>query len=112
MSSLSKAFYTTWKGTKNEDLNVTKSRYKFLSQMRNEKKVASLLHLIGCVYLIGGEQNNAMVGTESDFLGVIDLVTMEAVVWRGEELGFPLNESNDIDLVDDTLKAKATEYHV
>jgi elongation factor G len=56
------------------------------------------------------------IGTESDFLGVIDLVTMEAVVWRGEDLGasydvIPLDECNDIDLVDDALKAKAAEYH-
>merc|ERR1711976_315973 len=26
------------------------------------------------------------IGTEADFLGVIDLVTMEAIVWRGEDL--------------------------
>jgi elongation factor G len=56
------------------------------------------------------------IGTESDFLGVIDLVTMEAVVWRGEDLGasydrIPLSECNDIPLVDDALKAKAAEYH-
>lgn len=56
------------------------------------------------------------IGTESDFLGVIDLVTMEAVVWRGEDLGasfdvIPLAECNDIPLVDDALKAKAQEYH-
>jgi elongation factor G len=56
------------------------------------------------------------IGTESDFLGVIDLVTMEAVVWRGEDLGasfdtIPLDECNDIPLVDDALKAKAREYH-
>ncbi|KAL7580809.1 hypothetical protein ACA910_001086 [Epithemia clementina (nom. ined.)] len=56
------------------------------------------------------------IGTESEFLGVIDLVTMEAVVWRGEDLGasydrIPLDECNDIPLVDDTLKAKAKEYH-
>eukprot|EP00957_Ditylum_brightwellii_P080528 6125839-Ditylum_brightwellii.AAC.1 len=55
------------------------------------------------------------IGTEADFLGVIDLVTMEAVVWRGEDLGasfdrIPLDECNDIDLVDDALKAKAREY--
>jgi elongation factor G len=55
------------------------------------------------------------IGTESDFLGVVDLVTMEAVVWRGEDLGasfdrIPLDECNDIDLVDDALKAKAKEY--
>jgi elongation factor G len=56
------------------------------------------------------------IGTESDFLGVIDLVTMEAIVWRGEDLGasfdvIPLSECNDIDLVDDELKAKASEWH-
>jgi elongation factor G len=55
------------------------------------------------------------IGTESDFLGVIDLVTMEAVVWQGEDLGaaydrIPLAECNDIPLVDDALKAKAAEW--
>lgn len=56
------------------------------------------------------------IGTEENFLGVVDLVTMEAVVWRGEDLGasydvIPLAECNDIPLVDDELKAKAEEYH-
>lgn len=56
------------------------------------------------------------IGTEADFLGVIDLVTMEAIVWRGEDLGasfdvIPLDKCNDIPLVDDELKAKAQEYH-
>eukprot|EP00536_Pseudo-nitzschia_multiseries_P000374 jgi/Psemu1/828/gm1.828_g len=56
------------------------------------------------------------IGSEGDFLGVIDLVTMEAIVWRGEDLGasfdvIPLDECNDIPLVDDELKAKAAEYH-
>ena len=56
------------------------------------------------------------IGTESDFLGVIDLITMEAVVWRGEDLGasydrIPLDECNDVPLVDDALKAKAREWH-
>merc|ERR1711937_892044 len=56
------------------------------------------------------------IGTEADFLGVIDLVTMEAIVWRGEDLGasfdvIPLDECNDVPLVDDELKAKAAEYH-
>mmetsp|Transcript_648 Transcript_648/g.1545 ORF Transcript_648/g.1545 Transcript_648/m.1545 type:complete len:789 (+) Transcript_648:97-2463(+) len=55
------------------------------------------------------------IGTEGDFLGVIDLVTMEAVVWRGEDLGasfdrIPLADCNDIPLVDDELKAKAAEW--
>jgi elongation factor G len=55
------------------------------------------------------------IGTESDFLGIIDLVTMEAVVWRGEDLGasfdrIPLAECNNIPLVDDELKARAAEY--
>jgi elongation factor G len=56
------------------------------------------------------------IGSEGDFLGVIDLVTMEAIVWRGEDLGasfdvIPLAECNDIPLVDDALKAKAQEWH-
>jgi len=55
------------------------------------------------------------IGTEGDFLGVIDLVTMEAIVWRGEDLGasydvIPLAECNDVPLVDDALKAKAEEW--
>merc|ERR1712003_450833 len=56
------------------------------------------------------------IGTEADFLGVIDLVTMEAIVWRGEDLGasfdvIPLDECNDVPLVDDELKAKAADWH-
>merc|ERR1711935_1250016 len=56
------------------------------------------------------------IGSEGDFLGVIDLVTMEAIVWRGEDLGasfdvIPLDECNDVPLVDDELKAKAEEWH-
>jgi len=55
------------------------------------------------------------IGSEGDFLGVIDLITMEAIVWRGEDLGasfdrIPLAECNDIPLVDDELKEKAEIY--
>lgn len=55
------------------------------------------------------------IGEETEFLGVIDLLTMEAIIWRGEDLGaaydrIPLDECNDIPLVDDALKAKAAEY--
>lgn len=54
------------------------------------------------------------IGTESEFAGVIDLVTMEALLWRGDDLGanydrIPLDECND-PLVDDALKAKAQEW--
>ena len=55
------------------------------------------------------------IGSEGDFLGVIDLVTMEAVIWRGEDMGavfdrIPLDEVTDEPLVDDELKAKAAEW--
>merc|ERR1719343_1196751 len=55
------------------------------------------------------------IGAEGDFLGVIDLVTMEAIIWKGEDLGasfdrIPLDECNDEPLVDDELKAKAQEW--
>ena len=49
---------------------------------------------------------------ESDFQGVVDLVTMEAVIWSGEEMGakfdrIPLAEAD----IDDEIKAKAETYH-
>jgi len=55
------------------------------------------------------------IGSEGDFLGVIDLVTNEAIMWRGEDLGasydvIPLDEVTDEPLVDDELKAKAAEW--
>merc|ERR1719261_75307 len=55
------------------------------------------------------------IGSEGDFLGVIDLVTNEAIMWKGEDLGasfdrVPLDECNDEPLVDDELKAKAAEW--
>merc|ERR1711966_319618 len=55
------------------------------------------------------------IGAEGDFMGVIDLVTMEAIIWKGEDLGasfdrIPLDECNDEPLVDDELKAKAQEW--
>jgi len=56
------------------------------------------------------------IGSEGDFLGVIDLVTMEAVVWRGEDLGasfdrIPLDEAvGTVDFVDEALATKAKEY--
>eukprot|EP01083_Nonionella_stella_P273688 928635_1 len=55
------------------------------------------------------------IGSEGDFLGVIDLVTMEALIWRGEDLGasydtIPLADVTGEPLVDDELKAKAAEW--
>jgi len=56
------------------------------------------------------------IGSEGDFLGVVDLVTMEAVVWRGEDLGasfdrIPMEQAvNEVDLVDEALLQKAKEY--
>jgi len=55
------------------------------------------------------------IGSEGDFLGVVDLVTMEAIMWRGEDLGasfdvVPLDEVTDEPLVDDELRAKAAEW--
>jgi len=54
------------------------------------------------------------IGAEDEFAGVIDLITMEAILWRGEDLGasfdvIPLAECDD-PLVDDELKAKAEEW--
>ncbi len=46
------------------------------------------------------------IGAEANFEGVVDLVKMKAIVWRGEDLGASFDE---IDIPDD-LADKAAEY--
>jgi elongation factor G len=46
------------------------------------------------------------IGAESDLQGVIDLVEMKALIWKGEDLG----ASWDVLEIPDDLKAKAEEY--
>ena len=46
------------------------------------------------------------IGAETDFAGGIDLVTMKALVWEGEDLGASWNE---VEIPDD-LKSQADEY--
>merc|ERR1719359_1654780 len=45
------------------------------------------------------------IGAEEDFAGVVDLISMKALVWKGEELG----ASWDVTDIPDDLKAKAEE---
>ena len=46
------------------------------------------------------------IGAESDFAGLVDLVKMKALIWKGEELGAKWDE---VDIPDD-LKTKADKY--
>ncbi|MDC9824762.1 elongation factor G [Devosia sp. ZB163] len=46
------------------------------------------------------------IGSESDFRGVVDLIEMNAIVWRNEELGAQW----DVVEIPEDLKAKAVEY--
>ena len=46
------------------------------------------------------------IGSESDFRGVVDLIEMNALVWRNEELGAQW----DVVEIPEDLKAKAAEY--
>ena len=46
------------------------------------------------------------IGAENDFKGVVDLIEMNALVWRNEELGAQW----DVVEIPDDLKAKAAEY--
>ena len=54
------------------------------------------------------------IGYESDFAGVIDLVTMRALIWQNEELGAKWDEFEQGDWaahgIDDELAARAEEY--
>ncbi|CAM9249655.1 unnamed protein product [Chrysoparadoxa australica] len=52
------------------------------------------------------------IGSEAEFRGVIDVVTLEAVIWSGEEMGakydvIPVDEAD----IDDELKESAKKYH-
>ena len=47
------------------------------------------------------------IGSEADFIGVVDLVKMKAIVWNGEELGASFEEQE----IPADLKDKAEEYH-
>ncbi len=47
------------------------------------------------------------IGAEADFEGVVDLVIMKAIVWKGEKLGA---EFETVD-IPENLKAQAEEYH-
>ncbi|AFM13527.1 elongation factor G [Turneriella parva] len=47
------------------------------------------------------------IGVESGFVGVIDLVQMDAVIWSGEELGAKFERKP----IPEDLKAQAEEYH-
>ncbi|HEV2562777.1 MAG TPA: elongation factor G [Rhizomicrobium sp.] len=47
------------------------------------------------------------IGVEADFKGIVDIVTMKALVWHEEQLGAKFDE---VEIPDD-LKAKADELH-
>ena len=47
------------------------------------------------------------IGSESDFVGLVDLVKMKALVWKGEELGA---EWDEIEIPAD-MKEQAEKYH-
>ena len=46
------------------------------------------------------------IGAENDFLGVIDLVKMKAIIWEEESLGASFHEED----IPEDMKAKAEEY--
>merc|ERR1712176_926248 len=48
------------------------------------------------------------IGAEEDFQGVVDLVTMKAIVWTGEEMGANFEERD----IPDDLKDQADEYRM
>ena len=49
---------------------------------------------------------NLQIGYEGDFVGVVDLIKMKAIIWDGEDLGATFNE---VEIPDD-LKDQAAEY--
>jgi elongation factor G len=47
------------------------------------------------------------IGAEAGFVGVVDLVEMQAVIWSGEELGAKFERKE----IPEDMKAQAEEYH-
>jgi elongation factor G len=47
------------------------------------------------------------IGSEANFAGVIDLIKMKALVWRGEELGAEWDETE----IPEDMKAQCDEFH-
>src|ERR1035437_6991176 len=47
------------------------------------------------------------IGSEANFLGLIDLIKMKALIWKGEELGAEWDEVE----IPAEMKAQADEYH-
>ncbi len=46
------------------------------------------------------------IGTEENFIGVVDLITMKAIIWKDETLGAEFEETN----IPDDLTEQAAEY--
>ncbi|PIZ47896.1 elongation factor G, partial [candidate division WWE3 bacterium CG_4_10_14_0_2_um_filter_41_14] len=55
---------------------------------------------------------NIPIGTEENFIGVIDLLTRKAMIWHSEDLGatFDSIDLANADMVDDETKQKAEKY--
>ena len=47
------------------------------------------------------------IGTEHDFIGVVDLVSMQAIVWQGDDI----HTTFEIQAIPDALLEKANTYH-
>ncbi|QEK38277.1 elongation factor G [Candidatus Cytomitobacter indipagum] len=49
---------------------------------------------------------NLPIGSESDFKGIIDLVTMKAIIWKGDDLGASFEETD----IPEEFKEQSQEY--
>ncbi|MHA1558263.1 MAG: elongation factor G [Alphaproteobacteria bacterium] len=47
------------------------------------------------------------IGIESDFIGVVDLISMKSITWEGDDLGASFNVGD----ISPDIKRKALEYH-
>ncbi|KAL3904894.1 MAG: hypothetical protein SGPRY_011118 [Prymnesium sp.] len=64
--------------------------------------VKTIIELLGATPMV----LQLPIGTEADFVGVVDLVKMKALIWDGEALGASFQVTD----IPDDLKEKAAEY--
>jgi elongation factor G len=67
-----------------------------------ERTVQMIIDRLGAKPLVV----NFPIGTEADHIGVVDVIKMKAIVWKGEDLGAKFDEVE----IPANLKAKADEY--
>jgi translation elongation factor EF-G len=90
----------------NGEIGNKKRSYQFRPRFLVSSELFPLLSLFHCIL-----QRQIPIGAEDNFQGIVDLVTMKAWIWKGEDLGatwdeIPVDEAP----IDQAVKDEAKEW--